>query len=238
MDIDARILVMDDEPLVRLMVCSRLEELGAWVCEAGSCAEAIELARNTAFDAAIFDYRLPDGNGLDVVHLLRKEGIEFQVVMLSGESSDIDPDTVSDCGVVAVLPKPPDVDAMVDAVVRAAGGKTCAESEHVGRYEYWKLESSNPSFFKESREETDWLALDVSALGAGVEPSPAVLEWLQKPRCGLAIIGADSPLRGRLDARGIKAEFVADKEELAALSRRPSSLAERDFLLESIIQRN
>ena len=63
------ILVLDDEPLIRLMVCSKLEQAGARVSEARDCAEALELVRNTDFDAAIFDYRLPDGAHIRTCHL-------------------------------------------------------------------------------------------------------------------------------------------------------------------------
>jgi CheY-like chemotaxis protein len=233
---NAKVLVMDDEPLVRLMICSRLEQLGAMVCEAGSCTEAIELARNTMFDVAVFDYRLPDGDGLEVVRLLRKEGIGFQVVMLSGEALDIEKDAEQEHGIVAVLSKPPDVDAVVDAVARAAGNQSATEESQVGRYVYWKVDSSNESV-PVGPSNAEWLAVDVSALAADEIPS-GVWECIQKNRRGLAVLGAQLDLHKRIEALGVEADFVADKEELAALSRRPSTPMERDLLLTSVVQRN
>jgi len=235
MELNAKILVLDDEPLVRLMVCSKLEHCGALVSEAGNCAEALGLARNTDFDAAVFDYRLPDGNGLDLVRMLRREGIGFPVVMLSGESVGIARDTEGEDGICAVLSKPPDMEAVAGAMVRAIGGTPSAESMRVGRYAYWKA----GTIVAEASGEwagAEWLAIDFSDV-ADAEPHPSVVECIRLSRQGIAVLGANAALRGHLSALGAGIEFVSSMDELAAVSRHPSSPSERAALLGVAIQR-
>ncbi|UXI68488.1 EAL domain-containing protein [Tahibacter amnicola] len=58
-----RILFVDDSQSIRLAYQQLLERQGYSVLTAGTLAEASELAQNEAFDLAIVDYFLPDGNG-------------------------------------------------------------------------------------------------------------------------------------------------------------------------------
>ncbi len=64
-----RVLVVDDEPGIRLAVRIVLERRGHQVLEAGSAAEGLECAETGTPDVALVDLRLP-GNGLDLLHQL------------------------------------------------------------------------------------------------------------------------------------------------------------------------
>jgi DNA-binding NtrC family response regulator len=81
-----RVLVVDDERLVRWSLTQRLRADGMEVIEAGSSAEALQ-ARE--LDAAILDYRLPDGNGISVLRRLREIDPDLPVVMLTAHK-DVD----------------------------------------------------------------------------------------------------------------------------------------------------
>ncbi len=229
-ELTAKVLVLDDEPLIRLMVCSKLEQAGALVSEASCCAEALELARNTDFDAALFDYRLPDGDGLDVVRQLRKEGFGFPIAMLSGEAVDIEEEAGENLGICAVFPKPPDVAEIAKTLVREAGGATVRKGARVGRYAYWQ---ADPDGMEAPAEwaENEWLAIDLSGWSA-VRPTASMVECIRMPRRGVAVVGASHDLRRSFEDLGLKIDFVASADELAALSRRPSSPLERAALLE------
>ncbi len=228
--LNTKVLVLDDEPLVRLMVCSKLEQAGALVSEAGCCAEALELARNTDFDAALFDYRLPDGDGLDVVRQLRKEGFGFPVVMLSGEAADIEEEAGENLGICAVFPKPPDVEEIAKTLAREIGGVAIQKVVRVGRYAYWQVE---PNGLEATAEwaKNEWLAIDLSGWPA-VHLPISLMECIRMPRRGIAVVGASHDLRKSFDDLELKIDFVASADELAALSRRPSSPMERAALLE------
>ncbi|QBG47400.1 response regulator [Verrucomicrobia bacterium S94] len=225
------VLILDDEPLVRLMIRSKLEKAGAQVNEAGCCADALALIRNTAFDAALFDYRLPDGNGLDVVRRLRKEAFSFPVAMLSGEAADLEAENMDGLGICAVFSKPPDVALIAETLTREAAG--CAlveETARVGRYAYFKAEPGNPEV-PPAWDENEWLAIDFSAWADDGLPD-SMIDGLCRPRRGVAVVGAKPILRKCFERLEADIEFAADIDELAALSRRPTSPLERAVLLD------
>jgi two-component system response regulator AtoC len=76
-----RILVLDDERLVRWSLTQRLRAGGMDVVEAESVAEALQ--QTGAFDAAILDYRLPDGDGVSVLKALLQADPDLPVIMLT-----------------------------------------------------------------------------------------------------------------------------------------------------------
>ena len=69
-----RVLVVEDEYLIREVICCELREEGFDVVEAASGAEAVELIRGTSmFDVLFTDIRLGGGpDGWDVAHAFRE----------------------------------------------------------------------------------------------------------------------------------------------------------------------
>ncbi|HEX9109526.1 MAG TPA: response regulator, partial [Longimicrobiales bacterium] len=70
---DARILVVDDDRLIRSAIAERLERRGYDVVAAGSLAEARAAIAATSPDIAMLDVRLPDGVGTDLLRELVAE---------------------------------------------------------------------------------------------------------------------------------------------------------------------
>ena len=81
------VLVVDDHPLLREAIGSRLTSMGAGtVHEAASVAEARARARASGpCDLAILDLGLPDGSGLELVGELRSQGWPRVVVLASSD---------------------------------------------------------------------------------------------------------------------------------------------------------
>jgi signal transduction histidine kinase/ActR/RegA family two-component response regulator len=67
-----RILVVDDEPINREVVCNQLEAAGLMVDQAEDGAEAIRMAKAQHYAAIIMDMQMPNVNGLDATQALRK----------------------------------------------------------------------------------------------------------------------------------------------------------------------
>jgi DNA-binding NtrC family response regulator len=82
-----RILVVDDERLVRWSLAQRLRADGMDIVEAASLGEAVQQSKH--FDAAILDYRLPDGDGISLLKRLHHVDPELPVLMLTA-SKDVD----------------------------------------------------------------------------------------------------------------------------------------------------
>ncbi len=83
----ARILIVDDERLIRSSLRRALESLGHEAEVAGSFEEARRALGGARFDLAILDLRLGDGSGLDLLKLLRTESPETKAVMISAHGS-------------------------------------------------------------------------------------------------------------------------------------------------------
>ena len=65
------ILIVEDEAGVRFGLREFLTSKGFETIEAESCAEAEKLSQSRTLDFAIIDYRLPDGNAIELMQRIR-----------------------------------------------------------------------------------------------------------------------------------------------------------------------
>lgn len=87
-----RILVVEDEYLIRMLLEDMLADLGYDVAGAvGTIAEASELAANGDVSAAVLDVNLDGQEIYPVAAILAKRGLPFVFVTGYGENSLIDP---------------------------------------------------------------------------------------------------------------------------------------------------
>jgi DNA-binding NtrC family response regulator len=77
-----RVLVVDDEELIRWSLVQRLRADGHEVIEAGTGAEALEKAQ-MGVDLVLLDYKLPDEDGLSVLRKIRELDPDTLVIMLT-----------------------------------------------------------------------------------------------------------------------------------------------------------
>jgi len=80
-------LLVDDDDMIRGSLRSFLERQGHVVVEADSVASAQARLRGARLDAAIVDFQLPDGDGLEVLRRLRAADASLPVVMLTAHGS-------------------------------------------------------------------------------------------------------------------------------------------------------
>jgi two-component system, OmpR family, response regulator len=69
----AHLLVVDDEPTVRELLCSALRHVGFTVAAAGTGQEALDGARAAPPDLVLLDVMLPDMDGFEVIRRLREQ---------------------------------------------------------------------------------------------------------------------------------------------------------------------
>src|SRR3954452_4721209 len=83
-----RILHVDDDPDVRLLMAGSLQEFGYSVLTAGTVKEGLQLAEKTAFDLCILDVRLPDGTGIELCQQLRALQPNVPIVYYTAYADD------------------------------------------------------------------------------------------------------------------------------------------------------
>ncbi len=80
----ARILVVDDDSLIRMVVKSILERQGHSVVLAECGHDGAEAIEAYAFDIAIVDIFMPDMNGLDTIKAFRNAAPALPIIVMSG----------------------------------------------------------------------------------------------------------------------------------------------------------
>src|SRR5436190_6479333 len=83
----ATILCLDDEPAIGLILQDTLERAGHQTVSAHNVPQALQALAHGTVDLIISDYRMPGLTGLEFLALLRQEGYETPLIMLTGYGS-------------------------------------------------------------------------------------------------------------------------------------------------------
>ena len=83
----ARILIIEDEKLIRWTLQQRFRDDGYYVDEAPNGAAGLAILEKTVFDLVMLDYKLPDMTGLDVLRRIREHDPDIVVLMMTAYSS-------------------------------------------------------------------------------------------------------------------------------------------------------
>ena len=101
-----RVLIADDEPIIRLDLRQMLESLGYEVVgEAGDGKAAVELAREHKPDVCILDVKMPIMDGIEAVDIITDENIAPTILLTAYSDKELI-DRARAAGVVAYLVKP------------------------------------------------------------------------------------------------------------------------------------
>ena len=104
--IDKRILVVDDEQIVRDRCERTLTDEGYVVRTVASGQEALLACRNEPFDVMLTDLRMPDMDGIEVVRAVAEEFPEVRVVMITGYPGRKTAEQAKTLGIFEYLEKP------------------------------------------------------------------------------------------------------------------------------------
>ena len=117
-----RVLVVDDEPLVRLHVLRLLSRLGFTVEDAATGSAGLDAIARSRPDVVLLDMMLPDLNGVEVVRRLRASGVNVPVVLCSGDLDAARERGLEPGLVQGMLQKPFDPGQLLEAIQRARAG--------------------------------------------------------------------------------------------------------------------
>ena len=124
--LNKKILVVEDEDMIRELLKDELEDFGAQVVEATNGKEALEYCNKEKFSLIITDLRMPGFGGVQFVKELYKQKeqseklINPNVIVLTG-NIDYDANELKSNGVLEVFFKPINFNEFLDYVCEATG---------------------------------------------------------------------------------------------------------------------
>lgn len=237
-----RVLLVDDEPLARMVARRALEGCDCHVTEADGCAQAEELWKTQLVDLVVLDHRLGDGLGLDLLRRMRAEGFPQTVIYLTAEPEEIAPEIRKELALAAVLAKPLHPDALREALRLAPEAAAPAPPGAGRRGRFFMvaapalLNAASVETLRKTYEAEAWLALD-ARLATGLDEGgrQALRDWSQACRAKngrLCLVGQglqDAAFRREVDV-------VGDPRMLEGLGRKLASVSERLSLLDSVVK--
>ncbi len=115
----AKILIVDDERLVRWSLRQKCEEWGYHVIEADSGEPGLKLAQRESPDLVLLDVRMPDLTGIEVLDQLKKNGDARAVIMITADPQLDDVKAALKLGAYDFVGKPIDFDELRVAIKNA-----------------------------------------------------------------------------------------------------------------------
>jgi len=103
---DVKILIVDDEEMVRLNMRAALEDLGFTVVEAANGCEALELFERESPELVLTDLRMPEMDGLTLIKKLHEKYPDTPVIVISGTGSIRSAMEAVHCGAWDFIEKP------------------------------------------------------------------------------------------------------------------------------------
>jgi CheY-like chemotaxis protein len=118
------VLIVEDNVALSDEMEGFLERNGLAVCTAVSGTAALELLKRVRPRVAVFDYSLPDTNGLDLARQLRQRFPKLLVILMSGGAQPLDSDELKAAGVKVFVNKPVPLRALLGAVRQLIDGRS------------------------------------------------------------------------------------------------------------------
>lgn len=118
-----KVLVVEDDPVIANGLCIGLGDRGYIVEQVSTVEDALAALESGAFEAAILDLSLPDGDGLDVLRFIRARQLEISAIILTAREQVQQRIAGLDTGADDYIVKPFDLDELA-ARLRAVRRRT------------------------------------------------------------------------------------------------------------------
>ena len=115
----ARILIIEDEKLIRWSLRQHIHEQGYQVDEAQTGREGLDTFAQNTFDLILLDHRLPDMTGLQVLESIREQDSDVVVILITAYSNVEDAVQAMRLGAHDYISKPFKMDALMVTVNKA-----------------------------------------------------------------------------------------------------------------------
>ncbi|GAB6904914.1 Response regulator receiver protein [Desulfosarcina cetonica] len=119
------VLIVDDDPGIRKLLCKTLQREGITVIEAKNGIECMEHIQTQTIDLVVIDIIMPQQDGLTTIAELKKNDCHAKVVAISGGlvlTSDAYLEEAQRIGADRIIPKPIDREQFVAMVRQLLNG--------------------------------------------------------------------------------------------------------------------
>jgi PAS domain S-box-containing protein len=204
-----RVLIVDDEPSIRLTFAEFLKREGYETLTASDAAQGAELfGSDGGVDVAVVDINLPGRSGIELLRELRERDPRVPVIVITGEPNVSHLPEIVRAGAYDFLPKPVLKDSITRAVARAAEKK--------------RLDDEKRRLEEEVRRHAEGLEQRVAERTADLAAAHSFLNLVLDSSTEYAIIALDLEYRITLFNRG--AELLFGYTPAEATGRRPREL--------------
>jgi two-component system NtrC family response regulator len=115
----AKILIIDDEPLLCRLLAHKLKAMAHEVVCAFTLRDGLLKTANDGYDVVYLDVRLPDGSGLDEINNIRSSRSTPEVIIMTGLGDPDGAELAIKNGAWDYIEKPSSISNMVLPMVRA-----------------------------------------------------------------------------------------------------------------------
>ena len=232
----ARILIIDDEPQLRSMICATLEHEGHQVRTAASGREAIEMLAANEFDLVLSEVAVRDWDGITLMEDIRKQLPQLPVVMVTANHDiNVAIDSMHR-GAYDYLLKPFEREQLLATVERALGHRKALLASQSYQQELEAAVQARTELLRQAMEELEH-SYDVTleALGDALDLRDSETKGHSKRVTAYTIMLARAmeitPSKIKVIARGA---FLHDIGKMAIpdeILRKPRTLSSTELLI-------
>jgi DNA-binding response OmpR family regulator len=114
--VKARILVIDDEYVIRTFLSEILSFSGYETDIAASAQEGLTLYEKNSYDLVISDLNLPESSGWEVAKTIKSRTPLIPFILLSGWGIEVEDARLRECGIDRLISKPFQMDEIIEVV--------------------------------------------------------------------------------------------------------------------------
>ena len=129
------IIVVDDDRSIRVVISTALTRAGYNVKSSGTAAGMWRLVESDFADVLITDVGLPDGDALDILPKLQKNNPNLKIIVMSARTTLLTAVRAEKKGAFEYLPKPFDLDELLNLVSSTFFSSTTSKSENTNQIE-------------------------------------------------------------------------------------------------------
>jgi len=115
-EVSKRVLLVDDEESIRVVIAMLLSSLGVTVVTARDATQALELYRSDTFDLVLTDYRMPGINGDQLARTIKASNRAQRIFMITGCAEAFLEPNARPWFLDGIISKPCSLDDLIDAL--------------------------------------------------------------------------------------------------------------------------